>query len=315
MSHRSNKKTKVGLALGSGAARGWSHIGVINALEKLGIEPDIIAGTSIGSLVGAAYADDRLEALEKWVRALKWHDVVGYFDISLDGGFIAGKKLFHFLRENFYEKDITDLAKPFGAVATDMESGVEIWLREGSVMDAARASSSMPGFFTPVKHNGTWLLDGGLVNPIPVSLCRAMGANIVIAVDLNATLMWREEDYGWQNPIEAMEKPQEERDENGEFIDKMKKFKDFIWPDALGKTLMEDRDEVPSIIEVLSRSLNIMQLRISRSRMAGDPPDIVVTPRLTNINMLDFHRASESIVAGEEAVSRIENQLKFYNLI
>jgi NTE family protein len=309
----SRRKPKIGFALGSGAARGWSHIGVINALAERGIEADIVAGTSIGSLVGAAYADNHLPELEEWVRGLKWHDVIGYFDISMDGGFIAGKKLFRFLQQHFYTKDITELAKPFGAVATDMESGIEVWLREGPVMDAARASSSIPGFFTPVKHNGTWLVDGGLVNPIPVSLCRAMGADIVIAVDLNATLMWREEDLGWQNPPEAIQKHEES---DNAFMVQVRKFKDKLWPNELGKTLMNARDdEIPSILEVLSRSLNIMQLRISRSRMAGDPPDILLTPRLTDIDMLDFHRAAESIKEGENAVARIEQQLRFYNLM
>jgi NTE family protein len=308
----SKRRPKIGFALGSGAARGWSHIGVINALAERGIEADIVAGTSIGSLVGAAYADNHLAELEEWVRGLKWHDVIGYFDISMDGGFITGKKLFNFLKEHFYTKDITELAKPFGAVATDMESGIEVWLRDGPVMDAARASASIPGFFTPVKHDSTWLVDGGLVNPIPVSLCRAMGADIVIAVDLNATLMWREEELGWQNPPEAIQKHEES--ENA-FMAQVGKLKDKLWPNELGKTLLEDRDDFPSILEVLSRSLNIMQLRISRSRMAGDPPDILLTPRLTDIDMLDFHRAAESIEEGANAVARIENQLRFFHLM
>jgi len=307
-----SRRPKIGFALGSGAARGWSHIGIINALEKRGIVADIVTGTSIGSLVGAAYADHRLADLETWVRTLKWRDVISYFDISMDGGFIAGKKLFNFLEEHFYDKDITELAKPFGAVATNMESGIEVWLRDGPVMDAARASASIPGFFTPVRHDGSWMVDGGLVNPIPVSLCRAMGAEIVIAVDLNATLMWREEELGWQSPPEAM--PKAEQSDN-QFIQQVKKLTDKLWPDNLGKALLKSRDEVPSILEVLSRSLNIMQLRISRSRMAGDPPDILLTPRLHDIDMLDFHRAAECIEEGENAVERIENQLRFLNLM
>lgn len=306
------RKPKIGIALGSGAARGWSHIGVINALAERGIEVDIVAGTSIGSLVGAAYADNRLAELEDWVRSLKWRDVISYFDISMDGGFIAGKKLFNFLQEHFYDKDITDMAKPFGAVATNMESGIEVWLREGPVMDAARASSSIPGFFTPVKHNGTWMVDGGLVNPIPVSLCRAMGADIVIAVDLNATLLWGEEELGWQNPPEAMQKAQASENQ---FMQQVRKLADKLWPNDIGKTLLKERDEVPSILEVLSRSLSIMQLRISRSRMAGDPPDILINPHLTDIDMLDFHRAGECIEEGNNAVARIENQLRFFNLM
>ncbi|MDH5183181.1 MAG: patatin-like phospholipase RssA [Gammaproteobacteria bacterium] len=311
MSPIRNHKPQIGIALGSGAARGWSHIGVLNALEQRGISPDIIAGTSIGSLVGAAYADDKLSELEAWVEDLKWHDVISYFDISLDGGFIAGKKLFQFLRDNFYNKDIAELKKPFGAVATNMDSGIEVWLRQGPVMDAARASSSIPGFFTPVAHDKGWLVDGGLVNPIPVSLCRAMGADIVIAVDLNASPMWNGES-DWQTP--ANPQPTQSTSENA-FVNQLTKLKNKIWPSDIGKSLLEKRDDVPSILEVLSRSLNIMQLRISRSRMAGDPPDILIRPSLPDIDMLDFHRAAECIREGEEAVKRMESQLHYYRLI
>ncbi|MBD3610673.1 MAG: patatin-like phospholipase RssA [Gammaproteobacteria bacterium] len=303
-----HRKPKIGLALGSGSARGWSHIGVINALNERGIEPDIISGTSIGSLVGAAYADNKLNELEAWVRELQWHDVISYFDISLEGGFITGKKLFKFLHAHFYDKNIEELEKPFGSVATDMNTGLEVWLREGSLLTAARASASMPGLFTPVKHDERWLVDGGLVNPIPVSLCRAMGADIVIAVDLNATLMWKET---------TLHKTSTDNIHNDDpsLIHKLKQFKEKYWPSDVGKTLMENRDEVPSIMEVLSMSLNIMQLRISRSRMAGDPPDILITPKLSNIDMLDFHRANEMIEEGGNAVRRIENQLRFHHLI
>lgn len=306
------RKPKIGIALGSGAARGWSHIGVINALEKRGISPDIITGTSIGSLVGAAYADNKLAELEAWVEELKWHDVISYFDISLDGGFIAGKKLFRFLRDNFYTKDITELSKPFGAVATNMDTGIEVWLREGPVMDAARASSSIPGFFTPVAHEDGWLLDGGLVNPIPVSLCRAMGADIVIAVDLNSSPMWSDEGFDWQSAVEPQ--PSQSRSDNA-FVNQLNQLKNKIWPSDIGQSLLEKRDDVPSILEVLSRSLNIMQLRISRSRMAGDPPDILIRPSLPDIDMLDFHRAAECIQEGEAAVERMETQLRYYHLI
>lgn len=312
MSSIQKRKPKIGIALGSGAARGWSHIGVLNALEQRGISPDIVTGTSIGSLVGAAYADDKLSELEKWVRDLKWHDVISYFDISLDGGFITGKKLFTFLQDNFYTKDITELNRPFGAVATNMDSGIEVWLRDGPVMDAARASSSIPGLFTPVAHEDGWLLDGGLVNPIPVSLCRAMGADIVIAVDVNASPMWRNGDADGQAP----DNPQatQSTSENA-FVNQLLSLKNKIWPNEVGQSLLEKRDNAPSILEVLSRSLNIMQLRISRSRMAGDPPDILIRPSLPDIDMLDFHRADECIAEGEEAVKRMESQLKHYQLM
>src|SRR5690554_6622163 len=180
---------KIGLALGSGSARGWSHIGIIRVLEEAGISPDIVCGTSIGSLVGAAYADGQLESLEKWVRGLTWQSVVGLLDFSINGGLIHGEKLFSFLRAHFKEQDVASLSKAFDAVATELMTGREVWLREGSVIDAVRASAALPGLFRPSQLNGRLLVDGALVNPVPVSLCRAMGADIVIAVDLNTDLM------------------------------------------------------------------------------------------------------------------------------
>lgn len=180
-------KTRIGLALGGGSARGWAHIGVIRALQDAGIEPDIVCGTSIGALVGAAYVGGELDPLEAWVRSLRLQTVVGFLDFSLTGGLIKGEKLIGFFRNHFVDRDIRELARPFGAVATDLQRGREVWLREGPVTDAVRASIALPGLFTPVQLDGRWLVDGGLVNPVPVSLCRAMGADLVIAVDLNTT--------------------------------------------------------------------------------------------------------------------------------
>jgi NTE family protein len=180
---------KIGVALGSGSARGWAHIGVLGALHDAGIHADIVCGTSIGALVGAACADDRLAALEAWVSELTWRKVASYFDISLRGGLLKGEKIIGFMHQNFLTKDISALLRPFAAVATDLESGREIWLREGLVSAAVRASMAMPGLFTPCERDGRLLVDGSLVNPVPISLCRAMGAEFVIAVDLSADLV------------------------------------------------------------------------------------------------------------------------------
>ncbi|MBU4499706.1 MAG: patatin-like phospholipase family protein, partial [Gammaproteobacteria bacterium] len=182
---------RIGLALGGGSARGWAHIGVIRALKDAGIEPDIVCGTSIGALVGAAYVGGELDRLEDWVRSLRPQTVVSFLDFSLNGGLIKGDKLIDFFRSHFVDREICDLARPFGAVATDLRRGREVWLRDGRVTDAVRASIALPGLFTPVLRDGNWLVDGGLVNPVPVSLCRAMDADIVIAVDLNADLLGR----------------------------------------------------------------------------------------------------------------------------
>ena len=182
-------KPVVGLALGSGSARGWAHIGVIQALEEIGVEPDVVAGTSIGSLVGGAYVTGTLNEFADWVQSLTVKDVVGLLDISFSGGVVKGEKLFSFFREHHENPDIETLDKKLVTVATDMKSGREIWITKGPMLDAARASCALPGLFSPFSRQGRWMLDGGLVNPVPVSAARAMGADVVIAVNLNAQLV------------------------------------------------------------------------------------------------------------------------------
>lgn len=252
---------KIGIALGAGSARGWAHIGVLRALEKVDIRPQIVCGSSIGALVGAAYADSNLDALEEWVRRLTWHKVVSFFDISLNGGFIKGDKLIAFLRRNFLDKRISELGIPYGAVSTDLQSGREIWLREGWVSEAVRASIALPGLFTPCDREGRLLVDGGLVNPVPVSLARAMGADIVIAVDLGSGLAGRHVKDG----------------ESG-----------------------KRRARAPSMMEVMAGSLNIMSVRITRSRLAGEPADVTIAPKVGHLGLLDYHRAGEAIAEGRE---------------
>src|SRR5437764_14827491 len=177
------RKPRIGLALGSGSSRGWAHIGAIRALEERGVKPDIICGTSIGALVGAVYASGQLDQLESWVTGLAWTKVVRLMDITWKGGLIRGQRLFNLFRATFQDREISELGTPFGAVATELSSGREIWLREGKLLDVVRASCAMPGLFTPVVRNGTVLVDGGLVNPVPVSMCRALRAEPVIAVE------------------------------------------------------------------------------------------------------------------------------------
>ena len=183
------RRLRVGLALGSGSARGWAHIGVIRALEQAGIRPDVVCGTSIGALVGAAYAAGDLDRFEQWVLGLGIKDVVALMDVSLSGGLIKGERLMDFFRRNFEDRPLETLAKPFAAVATALHTGAEVWLRQGSTADAVRASTALPALFPPVLREGVMLVDGGLVNPVPVSLARAMGADIVIAVDLNTDIL------------------------------------------------------------------------------------------------------------------------------
>ena len=296
----------IALALGGGAARGWAHIGVINALRERGIEADIVCGTSIGALVGAAHAAGQLQYMENWVRKLKWQDVVGFLDLTLTkGGVIQGKRVFEQLRQHYQVENIEDLQLPFGAVATNLNNGLEVWLREGSVVNAVRASASLPGLFTPVYHNGHWLVDGGLVNPVPVSLCRAMGAELVIAVDLFA-----QRSIPAENETLADEESDTGSDES--WFASARGITSRMWETGVKQRLIGGNGDEPSIYEVVSGSIHIMQMRISRSRMAGEPPNLLITPVVEDIGLMDFHRAAEAIEGGIRAVQRIDAQLPLF---
>ncbi len=291
----------VGLALGSGSARGWSHVGVIRALEKVGVRPDLVCGTSIGALVGAAYGAGELERLEQWVLGLRFKDVVAFMDVSLSSGLLKGERLMDFFRRNFVDRPLEELAMPFAAVATSLRTGLEVWLRQGSMLEAVRASIALPGLFAPVLREGSVLVDGGLVNPVPVSLARAMGAEVVIAVDLGSDVLERS-----RRAHPASETP---AGEVGEWIRRLRGSLGALIP-----TQSPGEPEMPSMLDVLTTSINIMQVRISRSRMAGEPPDLIVAPRLAHFGLLDFHRAKEAIEEGNRAVERVAHNLPALNI-
>jgi len=263
---------------------------VIRTLEEAGISPDIVCGTSIGALVGAVYAAGELPRFESWVRELKWKGVVSLLDPRMGGGLIEGSKLIEFFRQRFDDKGIKKLPKTFSCVATDLVSGRETWLREGPVIDAVRASIALPGLFTPAVHEGRLLVDGGLVNPVPVSLCRALGADIVIAVDLNWDLVGR------RNRVSGNDQKEEAGEDNGSLVDTiLARFRP-------GKRRKQDGEpDMPSMLDVLGTSLNIMQVRITQSRLAGEPADAMIRPRLSDIAAMDFHRAPAAIAEGEKA--------------
>ncbi|MDO9516341.1 MAG: patatin family protein [Syntrophales bacterium] len=249
---------KIGLALGSGSARGWSHIGVIQGLREEGIPIDMVCGTSIGAIVGGALAAGALEQLDEWVRELSWTDIIGFMDVMFPrSGLIEGEKIIKFFRKNFKDPNIEDLPMLFAAVATDLMSGREIWLREGSLMDAVRASISMPGIFVPFKQNAQWLVDGGLVNPVPVSLCRAMGADIVIAVNLNSNLVGKrraQKEPSRKTPPKKERKSGKLREQLTAYLDSTVKRGRSLIPARFG---LDSSDRDPSLFEVMGQQLPI----------------------------------------------------------
>jgi NTE family protein len=277
-------KCTIGIALGSGVARGWGHIGVLRVLSSEGIVPDLVCGTSIGALIGAVYLGGALGDLEGWALKLTKARMSRLFDFDFGhGGIIAGRRILRVLHPALLEATIDDLRKPFVCVATDLNTGHEVWLRDGSVIDAVRASYAIPGLFPPVASGARWLVDGALVNPVPVSVCRALGAELTIAVNLNADVF---------GPAPAGEDALElEQREVAEAGGKLGFFRDYF----------RRRNGTPSTFSVLARSLHIVQDRISRARLAADPPDVMIAPRLGHVGYLEFHRAEESIAAGEDA--------------
>lgn len=298
-------KLKIGLVLGSGSARGWAHIGVIRALEEQGIRPDIVVGCSIGALVGAAYSGGNLDGLEQWVRSLSFWDVVRLLDLKMTGGLIEGGSLMGSFGDKIRDVNIEDLPLPFAAVATDLGSGREIWLRKGPLPTAVRASIALPGLFSPVELEDRWLVDGGLTNPVPVSLCRAMGADIIIAANLNSDIVGRH--LKSPNAAKTMVRG-EERDL---FRQLMKRVNSGLLESILSHWSREKRNRrgVPGLFEVMASSINIMQDRITKSRMAGDPPDVLLSPRLAQLGLLEFDRAEEAIAEGYQSVQRMEKTL------
>lgn len=291
-----SSRPRLGLALGSGSARGWAHIGVIRALEQAGYRPDVICGTSIGALVGAVHAAGHLDWLDGWVRQLNWQGVVSLMDFKMGGGLIEGARLTGFFRQHFEDKGIEHLPRPFACVATELGTGREVWLREGPVIDAVRASIALPGLFTPAQLDDRLLVDGGLVNPVPVSLCRAMGADMVIAVDLNWDLIGRRARADVQTESGTAAADQSPSLLTAPFAALLQRFKP--QPRAANARALQS----PSMLDVLTTSLNIMQVRITQSRLAGEPADVVIRPRLSDIAAMDFHRAALAIAQGEAAV-------------
>jgi NTE family protein len=293
---------KIGLALGSGAARGWAQIGVLEGLAALGIVPQVVSGTSIGALVGAAFVTGTLASLKTRMENFSRRDVAAMLDVHLaTGGLIKGRRIENFLDSLGIAGAIETQGLRYAAVATDLASGREIWLQHGPITRAVRASIGMPGIFSPTRHEDRWLIDGGLVNPVPVSLARALGADIVIAVDLNSELVGRR--FGGSDvvvtsstrePAVTAQVPKWLMDAAGPIL----------------QHVFQAGPSYPSYFEVLANSLNIMQDRITRTRLAGDPPDVLLCPRLGEFSWLAFHRANEAIAEGLACVQAAEPAIR-----
>jgi NTE family protein len=292
---------KIGLALGGGSARGWAHIGVLRALNDAGIFPDIIAGTSIGAVVGGCYVAGELSALEQFARELTRRKVLGFLDFNFSGsGLINGQRLCDILDNRLKGVTIEALSKRFVAVATEIGTGHEIWLSRGKLVDAMRASYALPGIFRPVAINGRWLFDGALVNPVPVSVCRALGARYVIAVSLAADT-WR----GTVVPHMELAEPEQPvlpdltQPQPGVIARNGRAMKKLLQRQVFGRS-----DNGPGISRVMMEAFNIVQDRIARSRLAGDPPDVIIQPRMPAFGLFDFHRAEAMIECGIAATKR-----------
>ncbi|MGE0749803.1 MAG: patatin-like phospholipase family protein [Variibacter sp.] len=288
----------MGLALGGGAARGFAHIGIVKALAARGLQPDVVAGTSMGALVGGLYAAGRLDALEEWARSLTRRSVFGYMDFSLSGsGLIRGDRLGARLTEALGDLEIEALPLRFAAITTEIGTGHEIWLTRGKLSDSLRASYALPGIFTPVASGHRWLVDGALVNPVPVSAARALGARLVIAVNVNADLFGRGTTIAEYGPDEP-DTDWERRVRTRHGVDNPSGTERLVSRQVLGT------GRRPGFATIMVEAFNIMQDRITRARLAGDPADVTINPPLGPIGLFDFHRAAEAIEIGEQAAER-----------
>jgi NTE family protein len=287
----------IGLALGGGAARGFAHIGAIRALIAKGLKPDVIVGTSMGAVVGGVYAAGHLDALEEWTRTLTARHMLGYVDLSLSGsGLIDGRKLASRLEQTVGDVSIEQLPIRFAAIAAEVGTGHEIWLTRGRLSEALRASYALPGMFAPVRLGGRWLVDGVIVNPVPVAAARALGARVVIAINLNADMFGLGTtiaDHGTDHQdIERWEDDNKRRGLRGLFGNEP------VRQRVLGTAAR------PGIANVVMDAFNVMQDRITRSRLAGDPPDVLISPRLGHVGLFEFNRAEEAIALGREATEK-----------
>ncbi len=290
----SAKRPAIGLALGGGVARGWAHIGAVQRLEELGIKPDVIAGTSVGALVGGFWLAGHLPELEHWARSLTKRRMLTYVDFMLTGsGLMGGKRLQKTMQQYLGGKKIEDLPSRFVAVTSELATGHETWLRSGNLAESLEAAYALPGVFPPRAIDGRWLIDGALINPLPISVCRAFGARLVIAVGLHADTFGR-------SSVQRREKFENPELHDGETL--IKSAKANIVEKAMLRRLFRTTGQTPGLGSVMLASFNIIMDRITRSRLAGDPADVLILPSVGHIPLLDFDKADELIALGRQAV-------------
>ena len=283
---------KIGLALGSGGARGWCHIGILRELDAMGIRPDVVAGASMGALVGAIYAGGALDALEDWALKLTARSFIRLLDVNLSsGGLVEGTEILAVIRRLLDADKIEDLAVPLALVATDMTTGREVWMTKGDIAEAVRASVALPGVISPFRIGDRWFLDGGLTNPLPVTACRILGADVIIAANPNGRLngtFWAE------------------RDRKGILPPIVTSWRDYLpdMPEALSAffTERDTPEPQPPYLHVIAASIDIMTDAIRRSKLAGDPPHVLLEAHLSNMTVLDFHCAADAIEEGRRIV-------------
>ena len=293
-----NAKTKIGLALGSGSSRGWSHIGIINELSTLGIHPDIVCGTSVGAMVGAAYATSNIEKLQSWACSVTKFDVARFLDIRASfTGFVHTQRFHKFLSENIADDQILieDLPKVYAAIATDLDTGREVWIQKGSVIQAVWSSMALPGLFPAIRNDNRWLVDGGLVNPVPVSVCRALGAGIVIAVNLNGDIVGKRLNKSTAKIGNAV---------SGRLSELVREYTNLPMFEPT------NTQQPPGLLDAIAASFKITQDRITRSRLAGEPPDLLLSPKLSDIGLLELYRAEEAIEEGKKCVQRMTHEIE-----
>ena len=284
--------------MSAGSARGWAHIGVLQALDDLGVKPEIVCGCSSGALVGASYVTGHLTTLAELVHSLTWRSTLAYMDFTwAGGGLIEGRRIVRFFESNVEDIAIENARPIFGAVATDLHSGRETWFTRGSIIDAVRASIALPGLLTPLRLRDRWLVDGSLVNPLPVSLCRALGADLIIGVSMNGDLISRPQ-RGLRAEV-AAPLPASERSSWLRVL--TTKFNAQGNHRSSGKGKVGIANDRLTYADVIGQSLLVTQDFISRVRLAADPVDVLIAPDVAHIGMMEFHRGREAIAAGRRA--------------